>query len=826
MGTQIRQFVSNSRIVTPRVKKSDHFLFKRFLLSTIAVSALSLKPVHAQSVSSPDNGTLPPPAATAPALNDIIVTGTRETGTKARASSTPIQVISGKQLQETGAVTLRDALKSLAPTVAFEAHQGDLAALTDEFTIHGLSANHVLVLVNGKRRHTTANIQLDGGPGQGNTGVDIDLIPVSAIDHIEVLLGGDSAQYGSDAIAGVVNIILKSADHGGSAQANVGKTYEGDGFQRDVAVNAGASLLGNGYVNLSGEYAGQDHTFRTNTYAAQQIWGRPYNKITGNPAYNRELLSANTGYYFGDGTEIYGFATYGHRDAASYENHRNPNFSQEVPVTIFPGGFDPLETIDENDFSATAGVKGDNLLGWHWDLSSTYGEDIDSVGLTHSFNPDLWFYTGYSPTSFHIQDITNSEWANNLDLTRSFNVPALAAPLTVSWGGEHLLDGYKIGAGDPDSYYRGGSASYVALQPSSAGNHYRNSEAGYVDLSTKIIPEWKIDLAGRFEHYSDSGNTFNGGITTRYDFNQYFALRGNVNTGFQAPTLAEEYFSNLNVSPTGASGQLAPNSSVAKGQGASSLKPERSTNFSVGAVISPIPNANVTIDAYQININNRIVDGGTAHGQAAIDALASGGITLPGGLVPANVSASYFINGVDTRTRGIDIDGHYFQYVSDDWGSINWTLGANINDTAITGVKNNALGAPAVNQQQKSYITEATPKYVFTLGADWETGKFGLSLKEHIYGPTGDELTYYTGPNAFSSTVFYHFKNPVAPATDIEARYRLINNLEIAVGADNLFNQHPKTLPLANEYIGEKYDANAAVGWDGGLYYARVRYVF
>lgn len=817
----------------PRVK-TNHASFRNLLLASIALGACHIGSAEAQTATDQTSTTTqtgahipaPPPVSSVASLNDVIVTGTREYGTKARASATPILVISGQALQKTGQVTLRDALEQLAPSVARQALGGDTGNLTDVLTIHGLSPNHVLVLVNGKRRHTTANVQLDPGPQQGATGVDIDLIPASAIDHIEVLLDGDSAQYGSDAIAGVINIILKSSDHGGSIQTNEGRYYAGDGFSRDLAANAGAPLGKNGFINLSGEYAGQNHTDRT---GPDPRTGYLDNKILGDPAYNRELLSVNAGYYAADGVEAYGFATYGHRDGFTYENYRLPSLilSTVTGLPLFPGGFSPQETISEDDFSTTIGLRGDNLLGWNWDVSSTYGADYDNIGMIDSANPSLNKATGYTPTSFHIENLTNAEWTNNVDLSRPFAVTFLSAPLTVSWGFEHRLDSYRIGAGDPDSYYGSGSQALPGLQPFSAGDHFRNSEAGYLDLGTKLTPQWHVDVAGRFEHYSDVGNTVNGKFTTRYDFNPEVAVRGSVGTGFQAPSLAEEYYTNLNVSPTGASGQLAPDSPIARSLGSLPLKPEKSTNFDVGLVLNPLPVLNFMADAYQINIRNRIVDGGTAYGETAIAALSGAGVELPPGIDPADVSASYFINGANTKTQGVDITGSYLQDLAD-LGTISWTLGTNVNSTVITSVKDNAQGQPALNAQQRDYLTSTTPKFKILLGGDWLFDKWGVKLNETIYGPTSDELTYFTpGQNQYSSSVFYHFTNPVAYTTDLEISYHITPRLEIAGGANNLFDAQPKSIPLANQYLGIKYDISSSqIGIDGGFYYARLRYVF
>jgi iron complex outermembrane receptor protein len=578
-------------------------------------------------------------------LDEVVVTGTRETNVKARDSVAPIDVISATELTKTGATDLRDALERTLPSLNHQSFSGDLGNLTDSIQLRGLSPDDVLILVNGKRRHTTASIYADSdGPLQGSAPVDIDLIPISAVDHIEVLRDGAAAQYGSDAIAGVVNIILKSSDHGGDATVTTGQYYGGDGFTGEAGVGRGLRLGEDGFLHLSADYLHHDHSVRS---GPDSRTGVVDNDIFGDPLINRISLAYNAGKAFAnDAAEVYSFATYAHRDAESYENYRLPT----VIPSIYPNGFSPQETIAEDDFSVTAGVKGNDLLGWHWDLASTYGGDDDHFGLKDSGNPSLLAATGSTPTSFDIASFKTGQWTNNLDLVRPFDIGA-AGPLSVALGAEWRRDTYAVGAGDKDSYIDGGAQSFQGLAPINAGSYSRSNYAGYIDLATNPVEHWQVDLAGRYEHYTDFGRTTSGKLSTRYDFSPRLALRATVSNGFRAPSLAQEYFSDLNVSPTGASGQLAAHSPAAALLGATQLEPEKSSNFSVGFVAEPIEGLHAALDAYLITIKNRIVDGGTYAGTQAINALAANGITLPPGIDPADVSAVYFSHADRARRQ-------------------------------------------------------------------------------------------------------------------------------------------------------------------------------
>lgn len=754
----------------------------------------------------------------------VVVTGTR-TDTRASKSLTPVDVISGAQLQSTGRSNLRDALVQLSPSIVRETYAGDAAVLTDALSMHGLSPDHVLVLVNGKRRHTTANIALDGGLNEGSTGVDIDTIPVALIDHIEILRDGAAAQYGSDAIAGVINIILKRASHGGEVQSTTGQTYAGDGLKNTESANIGLNLGDKGFLDLSAEYARQNHSVRTGpddyfgTFAPGHGY---YNPIEGDPSSTRESVGFNTGYYLSDDVELYGFGTYAHRDGSAYQNYR----PSSVLPSVYPNGFTPQETLNENDYSVTAGIKGQDFFGWSWDLSTTYGGDHDVIGMVDSANTGLYAAEGYTPTTFHLSTVSNTQLTNNLDFSRAFQLPLLQAPLQVSFGVEQRRETYSVGAGDPASYVYGGAQALPGLSPVSESDNSRNVVGTYIDLSTHLTPKWQIDLAGRYEHYSDVGDTTNGKISTRYDFTPAIALRGSVSTGFRAPSLAEEYYTNINESPASASGLLAANSAAARLIGAQQLKSEASTNYNVGLVLTPATNLHVTLDAYQIDIRNRIVLGGTASGAEAIAALQAAGLSVPGTIPASAVSASYFTNGASTRTRGLDLTTTYHTNLGR-FGQVDWDLGVNLNTTSITHLASGANGAPELNAQQIGWLTTSTPKNKIIIGGTWKLDKWGVTLHETRFGTTSGEETYIVGPNAFSTTQFIHFQNAARYTTDVEVRYDVTKKFQIAAGANNLFDVYPSKLPYAAQLEGAQYDAFAStIGVNGGFYYLRARYQF
>ncbi|MBB2203052.1 TonB-dependent receptor plug domain-containing protein [Gluconacetobacter tumulisoli] len=785
------------------------------LLTFTALSALSSTAV-AQSV----NSNVTERGVQASGDEAVIVTGTRESGKRARDSLNPIDVISSRELLRTGQTNVRDALMQLLPSVSHQTQGTTVGALTDSINLRGLSPNQTLILVNGKRRHTTTNIQTDAGPFRGSTPVDIDLIPISMIDHIEVLRDGASAQYGSDAVAGVVNIILKSSDHGGTASDEAGAYGEGDGFTNNFNIDHGFSLGSRGWLHAGLSYLHRDRTDRTSVDARTGLYDSHW---IGDPETDRIAAAITGAYSLTRGIEAYTTLTYAHRTADTFQIFRLPS---TLP-TLYPNGFSPMLGITENDYAATLGLRGGNLGGWDWDLSSTYGGDRTNIGMTNSANLNIYQATGATDTSFHLSDSAATQLTNNFDVKRAFKPSFWAFPINVALGAEQRFETYSIGQGSYESYAMGGSQAVVGVQPQSAGTHSRVVYGVYGDVSTKLTSKLQVDLAGRFEHYTDFGNTEAGKIAARYDFNKYFGIRGTVNNSIRAPTLAEEYHTSATVTTTGATGELPPNSPGARLLGASALKPERSTNVTAGFVLHPLHDFDIAVDAYQLDIRDRILDGGTYSGAMAIAAYEANGRTLPSNVALSGVSASYLTNGASTRTRGVDITGNY-RIDLKSHGRLVVDAALNLNETSIRHIGTNTLGRSLLNAQQVAYLTTDAPRNVLIFGGTWTQGRWSVSLHEMRYGHIFDQMTIQQGTNAYSTSVFAPYTLHPRFITNLSVSYSPAERWTVTVGANNLFNTYPNHVPYAATYYNQThYDRYAQqIGFNGGFYYSNVSYRF
>jgi iron complex outermembrane receptor protein len=816
------------------------------------------------------------PAAEVAAPDDIIVTGTRSTGITAAESATPIKLVGAEAIEHIGQPNLNQVLTQLVPSFTAQAFGGDTANLTLSARLRGLSPNHTLVLVNGKRRHGTANLAVLGGPYQGAAAPDLDLISPSSIKRIEVLEDGAAAQYGSDAIAGVINIILKDNAEGVSGYGTYGDTYNVGGMTYAGTVNFGAKLGEDGFVNVTLFHRYHDFTqlggldarvtdqqgnllssYSSNAAesaaikaADAKIPGFPYvNRINGDAESHLTNAQYNAGYNIGS-VQLYGFGSYSKRIASAYENLRPPTRVVAGPVLgttaglttpgaliWAPNGFNPREKIREDDYSVTGGFKGD-AGGLHYDVSSTYGADKNQIYTVDSVNPDLFIDTHNSPVDFYDGYFKSEEWTSNADFTYPIDA-GLAEPINVAFGAEYRWNRYTIGAGDPTSYYKAGASSYPGFRPSDAGAHSRKAESAYLDIALTPVEDFKVDGAVRYEHYSDFGSKVIFKGSGRYDFSPEFALRGTVSTGFRAPTLAESFYSATNVGPTTAFVQLPANSAAAKLLGFQNLKPEKSTNFSGGAVFRPAPSVVVTLDAYQVKITDRILgtgsiysSGGARNFTAVRNAVIANGNILDNTVTQTGVSL--FTNGADTRTRGIDLTASYTSDF-DDYGRVNWTLSGNYNKTKITKVglgpvltdTAGVTGAIALfDQTTISNIESASPKVKIVGSAFWTLGDFSLTLRETLYGKSSQDLSPDGG-------TYYRQKIGTAAITDLEVNYKLTPEFELSVGANNLFDKKaPKIQVLSDGTIvdgGAVYDAPLSFspyGINGGYYYVRVNFNF
>jgi iron complex outermembrane receptor protein len=810
-------------------------------------------------------------------IEEIIVTGTRATGMKAADSAAPIQVLGATAMKQVAQPDLIQAMAQNLPSFNAQGFGGDAANLTLSAALRGLNPNDTLVLINGKRRHSTANLAVLGGsPYSGSATADLGLIPVGAIDHVEVLQDGAAAQYGSDAIAGVVNIILKSADHGGVATVTGGKYYENGGKSGAWSFNNGMSLGEKGFLNFTLEQ--RYHDFSRQGGADRRLFNRDgtllagtravdagvlnqpgspnVNNINGDPHYNIYNAFLNAGYDIAEGVQLYATGSYSHRDADSYENYRVPSkisgtTSAGVTYYPLPTGFSPTESLTEDDYAFTGGIKGE-VEGWSWDLSSTYGQDADKIYTKNSANAQLFPVLAAVSASpivpqrdFYDGQFKSSEWTTNLDLVRTFDV-GMASPLTFAFGGEYRQNKYSIESGEPSSYYGAGAQSFTGYDPSNAGEHKRHDYAGYVDLALDPIENLHLDLAGRYSKYSDFGSATVGKLTGRYDFSPMIAVRGTISTGFRAPTLAEEFYSGTNVSPSSATVQLPANSASAVIAGFQPLKAEKSKNYSLGFVAHPMDRMQITLDAYQINIRKRIQTTGFLYGssqdsagvnhvisQAILDAITAHGNTLDSGISYAGISV--FTNAVNTRTRGVEAT---LTYASDfdEYGHVDWTAGFNYNKTTVT--KLNPLPPqdfsidPAVITQTSlldaaalSGLTTANPKMKAVFGGYWTLGKWSANLRETIYGPSSQLVS--------TANVTTDMKIKTAALTDLTVSYMLTSAIKLEAGANNLFDKKPPNVPFLS--IGRPADGGnlydgpmtfSPYGINGGYYYGRVTLTF
>ncbi|WP_404714188.1 TonB-dependent receptor plug domain-containing protein [Sphingomonas sp. MMS24-J13] len=868
----------------------------------------------------------PTPAAADPAEagSEIIVTGTRVSGFKASDSAAPIQVLGNDALKRVGQTDLVQALAQNIPSIQAQAFGNDQTAFHPSIKLRGLNPNHTLIMIDGKRRHGTANVVVTNAIWTGGAAPDIGLIPEDAIDHVEVLQDGAAAQYGTDAIAGVVNFILKKADHGGTVNATVGQYIDGDGLTYDIMGNIGLAPIEDMYLNLTAERKFHDYSFRgdvdprvvdtgqsgsanTGNNGGRTILARypgvktiahyPYvNQIFGDGKMTLTNGMYNWGYNGFSGLELYSFGTYSRRIGSTWQNYRLPNvvYGKSAAASVntntptgdipFPNGFTPREVLRETDYAATGGAKyttGDFTL----DGSLSYGKDLDAVYVEDSANAALYYDSssydpvtgaskaGYSPSNVLDGTFVNTQLVANLDATYKVNL-GLYEPLNIAAGVEHRHETYELRAGDPASYYvgtgflGGGIQSFFGYAPANASKNYRNNLSEYIDLSLKPIEGWLIDGAVRHEHYSDFGNTTVFKLTSRYDISPAIAVRGTVSTGFRAPTLAEGFYSGINVSVASLSGIFAPNSAGAKALGLSGLKPEKSTTFSGGLVLHPIDRMTVTIDAYQLKLRDRIVQssGFTGYSNsckylpngytagmdvqaayaaykgscagvispAVLTALANNSVpiasvvqTINGG-ASGSLSINSFVNGVDSRTRGIDFLATYWTPIGK-LGRIDWSLAANYNKTVLTkigGPPSNINPAQGVvDKYAASNLTDTTPKIRATLSALWSIGIFEVTARESFYGKSGFLTTFPV------TATDYYINVGSAFITDLEVAAKIGKGLRLSAGANNLFNKYPNKYPAdfrtaqynssSTAYI-TKYPVTSPYGVMGGYYYGRV----
>jgi len=807
----------------------------------------------------------------------IIVTGTRRTDRTIADSSVPIDVISADSLANSGTTETNRLLNQLVPSFNFP--QPSLTDGTDALrpaTLRGLAPDQVLVLVNGKRRHLSSLLNLNGSVGRGSSGVDMNTIPPIAIERIEVLRDGASSQYGSDAIAGVINIQLKKSV-GGQAQVTYGKyitTMEDvknvagvapttgasdnpvvtltdsdrkrrDGGTLTMATNIGLPVGDNGYLNLTAEYKDRSPTNRSGAdlrrnYAAA---GDP-REVTIDRFWHRfgdgESKDMNFFYNAGmdvGGWELYSFGSYGVRDANAAGFYRRALDARNADwdnggAPIYEDGYLPFITSTIRDIALAGGLRGE-AGGWNLDLSASYGSNRLDYGVENTINVSLG--SEHSPRKFDAGGLRYGQTAVNFDAQRDLDLGL--GDTSLALGAEWRNENYKIVPGEESSYIAGpyfytngagpGSQVFGGFSPTTAVDASRDSFAGYVELDADLSDMFNVQVAGRYEHFSDFGDTVNGKVAARFEPVDGLALRGSVSTGFRAPGMAQQFFSTTStVNLTGVGlvevGTFPVGSPIAVALGAQPLEPEKSLNFGGGVVFTMVPGLNVTVDYYRIKIKDRITLTENLQGADVQQILEDAGV--PGS------SARFFINGIDTRTQGLDVVASY-RLPDMGIGKLTLTAGYNLNDTKITDRRTfSGFTAGRLFARAESLrLTDGQPSNKLNVGLDWESGPAGLTLRGNRYGsvfipgPSGD-IAIAKGDAPGDITLSPKW------VVDLEARFRPVEAVQLAVGANNLLDEYPDRMPygvvggydygLNNAYL--PYSSFSPFGFSGRFVYGRV----
>jgi len=780
------------------------------------------------------------PEEAAASVDDIVVTGTRVANRSRLDTVVPVDVVTAETLEQRGTTELAAQLAASVPALNFP--RPSATDGTDSIrpaTLRGQGPDQTLVLVNGVRRHQTALVNLNGSVGRGSSAVDLNAIPSTALERIEVLRDGAAAQYGSDAIAGVLNLRLREAREGGGANVTYGQyvtDYAGfygregkirDGDTLTVSGWQGFALGEEGFLTASVEYRDRE---RTNRSDINPTLGR----ITGGQgdAQTEDLsVYLNAGVPISANWQAYGWAGYQKREAEAAAFYRTPTDATQNPDygtgRKYPNGYLPFILTDTTDWTATGGLKG-QAGEWNLDINLGYGSNEIEFGAKNTMNPT---YGLDGQTDFYAGALTYTQLVFGADASREYDL-GWAGPLNVAFGLEARQETYEIGAGEVASYARGpiltaggnsltfGSRGFTGFTPANEVDEDRSNVGVYLDLEGEVVDRLTVSGAVRYENYSDFGDNVSGKLAARYDFNPHFAVRGAVSTGFRAPSLQQQYYTQTSIlyiaNVPYETGTYPSVSEVGLALGGTALEAEESVNYSLGFVLRNGP-FELTADAYRIDINDRIILSETLTGSATA-AVGTNGRTIFDLLAPYGASAArFFINGVDTETTGLDVVARYRAEVADGH-RLDFTLAGNVNDFKVTKTPSTQSGILPVQtslfgRQSTERFQEGTPPWKVVFQTDWDANKLGGTVR----------LTGYGDVLAAGATSATDLQLGDALITDLEARYRLTDRVIVSVGADNVFDQYPRQSLQANNTSGAFPFSNfSPYGFNGRYVYGRV----
>lgn len=805
------------------------------------------------------------------ALDEITVVGSRNANRSVLETPVPVDVISVKELMNIVPQTdLNQMLTYLAPS--YQSNRQTISDGTDHIdpaSLRGLGPDQVLVLVNGKRRHNTALVNVNGTLGRGNVGTDLNTIPAAAIERIEVLRDGAAAQYGSDAIAGVVNIVLRKNVNDFSANYTTGIHGMGDGVLNQLNGNYGFSL-GNkgGYLNITGDYTFRGYTNRMTAWFGS-VYGTAY---LNNPGLNPEgaanddaLLAArgltrqdlrmrignsevanaaamfNMSIPISKDAEFYAFGGINYRNGLSAGFYRLPSQNTQVVYEIYPNGFLPEIHSFINDKSIGTGIKS-KVNGWTIDFSNVYGFNRFRFRVENSLNASLG---SASPLSFDSGGFSFAQNVTGLSATRLFD--KVFQGLNVALGSEFRVDNYQIFAGQAESYTDydgsagrvGGAQVFPGFQPRNEVNRFRTNFAAYADIEVDLTKAFLVGIAGRFENYSDFGSTLNGKLALRYNIvEDIFAIRGAISTGFRAPALHQLYFNTVSTLFVGGTpfevGTFSNDSQVAQILGIPNLKQETSVNYSLGITSQPIKNLNISVDGYFIKVDDRVVltgqfqgtqpPAGTSQDQQIFALLSS---------VGAN-RAQFFTNAINTTTKGIDVIATYGFELGP--GKLDLSLAANFNETTVDKINIAASllqGKENIyfDRENRSVVETGVPRSKINLTATYKIGKFSAMVRTVRFGSIfykhpSDELQTSWIVNEFTGEVASRDQEFTAKwVTDFSLTYQLLKNVNIQVGANNIFDVYPDRQQHFDNFSFGRFPYSRRVtqfGFNGVFYFTRL----
>ena len=841
---------------------SNSALLHRRLLTSGAFALLALAaaaPMMAQAAPTTDAAK----TDEAIKLEKFVAIGSRFNDRTVVDSPVPIDVLSATELHENGYTELGQTLSVLIPSIDFPRPTNtDGTDSIRPAAVRGLSPDQTLVLLNGKRYHSSALVNLNGSVGRGSAAVDLNSIPSFALGSAEVLRDGAAAQYGSDAIAGVINLPLRR-DLGYSLTSTGGQMYNHDGATFGLSANYGAKLGDRGgFVNVTGSFRNRGSTNRAGPDLRQQYFGTNaagalvapaatkglvngtpdprdagfniHKFVSGDPVAHERGVFLNTEYPLANGATVYAFGGLGRRESRSFASWRRAADNTNVRA-IYPDGFQPQINPHVIDASLTGGVKGD-ANGWKWDVSDTWGRNTIDYYVINSLNVT---YGTASPTRFYAGKLAFQQQTVNFDVTRQFDA-GLTAPLKFAAGGEYRWENYWIRRGDHQSWDNGGvlildgpskgavpgfgAQGFTGNRPSDELDKVRDTFAGYIDFENQVTKQLLIDFAARAEKYSDSGNTVTGKIAARYEFTPTFALRGSFSNGFRAPALQQQTFSTTSSVIQTVNGVTGPvevktfpvASGPAVALGATPLRPEKSTNASFGFTLTPFKGFSASVDYYNIAIRDKIVlSSNFTQTPVAAYLVTQGYSGLSGG--------RYFTNAVNSRTQGLDLTTSYVKRFTNGQRAT-FTLGYNYNDTVVTYVKPTPAnifaltGAPIFDRQNYMRYVRGTPldkvvssvRYVFS-------PRYSFLVREDWYGKVWSAGTTPATDQVYGAKFL----------TDMELSVNFNKRITMSFGANNVFNTYPDKVNEVNNTSGTaQYGGFSPFGFNGGFYYSRLNLKF